>query len=109
MKLYLSGEISMRKIEDICLGRIEYINAGNDIVVDIWSTYDGRCIYKVYCRKFSKVEIKNNFHENETFFGVYVALLTISNEDGEAKPFVIMESGDLFIKIECQNIIFYEV
>ncbi|QMF35100.1 hypothetical protein [Escherichia fergusonii] len=109
MKLYLPGENSMRKIEDICLGRMEYINAGDDIVFDIWSTYDGRSIYKIYCRKFSKVEIKNNCHENETFFGVYVALLTISNKDGEAKPFVIIESGDLFIKVECMNIVFDEV
>lgn len=89
----------MRKIEDICLGRMEYINTGNDIVVDIWSTYDGRCIYKVYCRKFSKVEIKNNFHENETFFGVYVALLTISNEDGEAKLLLLWSLVIFLLKL----------
>lgn len=56
-----------------------------------------------------RLKLRIIFMKMKLFFGVYVALLTISNEDGEAKPFVIMESGDLFIKIECQNIIFYEV
>ncbi|HAM9853420.1 hypothetical protein [Escherichia coli] len=99
----------MKKIEDVCLGSIQYVNAGNDIVLDIWSTYDGRSIYKIYCGKVSGIEIKNNLHEDEDFFGVYVALLTISDSDGGAKPFISMESGDLFIRVECRNIVFDKV
>ena len=86
------------------MGSVEYINNGNDIVFDIWSTYDGRSIYKLYCRKVSMIEIKNNLHENDEFFGAYVALLTINNSNGVVNPFISMESGDLFIRVECQGI-----
>ncbi|EBV1891761.1 hypothetical protein EPL59_23175 [Salmonella enterica subsp. enterica serovar Strasbourg] len=95
----------MKKIEDVCLGNIEFINSGNDLSFDIWSTYDGCLLYKVQCRKVSKFEFKNDLGDGDDFFGVYVPLLKINNSSGIEKSFVSMESGDLFIMVECQDVI----
>ncbi|KFA57979.1 hypothetical protein GAPWKB11_1979 [Gilliamella apicola] len=84
--------------EDICLGTIEFSNFGSDLIFDIWSTYDGRSLGKIHCKDVQKFKFKNELN-GEDLFGSYIALLKIQSGT------LIMESGEIWIKVVCSEII----
>lgn len=95
----------MKELKDICLGNIEFSNLGNDLTFDIWSTYDGRLIDKIYCKQVNTFELKSTLGEEE-LFGTYVALIKIECIDDSNNQRITMESGEIFIKVECFDINF---
>jgi hypothetical protein len=91
----------MKKFEDVCLGHIEFTNFGSDITFEIWSTYDGKPVCKIHCNRVSILELKSTL-EDEELFGTYVALIKIINDD--KNHIITLESGEIFIRVECLNI-----
>lgn len=98
----------MVTINDVCLHNIQYVNFGNDIAINIGSTFDGRSIYKICCQRVMNFETKRYWVDDD-FFGDYVALIVISSANNGSVEFITLESGAFFIRLECQNITCEEV
>lgn len=85
------------KLEDVCLGTIDFSNFGCDLIFDIWSTYDGHSLGKIHCKNVKEFECKNILDEEE-LFGSYIALVKIESET------LTMESGEVWVKVISKEI-----